>query len=215
MRRFAIIGGLVSSLIAAVVWWTFHEEPPAEPRVVAPGDPLPVDESVRMRWVDSESGEEETWTVTKRDSLAADRGPRPMPEPDPTSEDHRPDESARALYGMGLESWKAGEIREAITLFEESIELDPDDPLPRTQYGRLLVLGMSYGEALVHLERAAELSPDDPQVWLDLVTLHEKTLALESSWAARRRAEALTDGREIYQDSRTGFWVIPETSVLP
>ena len=39
----------------------------------------------------------------------------------------------------------------------EAIELDPDDPLPRTQYGRLKVLATEYNEALPHLERAAAL----------------------------------------------------------
>lgn len=215
MRRFTIVGCLALVGLAGTLWWMLHEEISGQPRLVAPGDELPMNESVRMRWVDEETGQDEVWTVTKRDTSPEDRLPRPLPEPDPAANDHRTDESARALYAMGLESWKRGEIREAMTQFEESIELDPDDALPRTQYGRLLVLAMSYNDALPQLERAAELSPDDPQVWLDLATLHQKKLAFQSTWEARQRAEALIDGGEISQDPRTGFWVVEGTSILP
>ena len=178
------------------------------------GRPLPMDEKVRLRFVDEDTGEEEVWTVRKRESTPEEWAPPPLPEPDPDAADHRPDESARALNGMGLEAWKRGEISEAMELFEQAIEMDPDDPLPRTQYGRLLILAMAYRDALPHLERAAELTPEDPQVWLDLASLHEKNLQLDRSWAAQRRAKELAGGREIRQQEM-GFWVIGETSIYP
>jgi predicted Zn-dependent protease len=115
---------------------------------------------------------------------------------------------------MALESWKKGEIREALTQLEAAVEADPHDPEIRTHYGRLLLLSMSYGDAREHLERAAQLNPDDPQVWLDLATLYQKMQALDRSWEARGRAEALAEGREIYQHEM-GFWVLEGTRIYP
>jgi predicted Zn-dependent protease len=116
---------------------------------------------------------------------------------------------------MGLESWKRGEIPEAMEQLREAIELDPDDPLPRTQYGRMKVLATEYNEALPHLERAAALQPTDPQVWLDLATLYEKALVLDRSWEARQRAEELVGDAAIVQDETSGFWVVEGTSIYP
>jgi hypothetical protein len=213
LRRHAIAGVAVLAIVVAAAWIGY--EALRGPRMVEPGTPLRMDETVQMRWVDEETGEEEVWKVTKREARPEDLEPLPLPEPDPAAGSHVPDESSRALHAMALEAWKRGEIREAMAQLERAIELDPDDPLPRIQYGRLQTLAMDYSTATSHLERAAELSPEDPQVWLDLVTLYQKTLQLERSWEARRRADALADGREIYQDERSGFWVIEGTSIYP
>jgi tetratricopeptide (TPR) repeat protein len=213
LRRHAI-AGLATLVIVAAGWWIWLQFLRG-PRVVEPGEPLRMGETVQMRWVDEESGEEEVWKVTKRETTSDDLAPRPLPEPDPEAANHEPSESSRALHAMALESWKRGEIREALSQLEQSIEMDPEDPLPRTQYGRLQLLAMDFSTAMIHLERAAELAPDDPQVWLDLTTLYQKRQMLERSWEARRRADALADGREIYQDERSGFWVIEGTSIYP
>jgi Flp pilus assembly protein TadD len=98
--------------------------------------------------------------------------------------------------------------------FEQAIEVDPDDPFPRTQYGRLLILAMSFTDASAHLERAAELTPDDPQVWLDLATLYEKKQVLNRSWEAQERAKELADGRKIERDAM-GFWIVEGVSIYP
>lgn len=178
--------------------------------------PLPMDETVELRWTDEETGAEEVWKVTKRATDPEDRVPDlAMPEPDPNAGSHVPDESARTLLAMGLESWKRGEIRGAMAQLREAIEVDPDDPLPRTQYGRLNMLAMEYSEALPHLERAAALQPSDPQVWLDLATLYQKALVLDRSWEAHRRAEELVGDGAIYQDEANGFWLVEGTSILP
>ena len=116
---------------------------------------------------------------------------------------------------MGLESWKRGDIREAMAQFEQAIEVDPDDPLPRTQYGRLLVLSLSFRDALPQLERAAELNPDDPQVWLDLVSVHQKSQNLNAAWEAQRRAEELAGDRPIVQDPVSGLWIVEGNSIYP
>jgi adenylate cyclase len=211
-------------IVVASAWWLSRGEPlppsvaePEKPPSVAGLEkPLPMDETVELRWTDEETGAEDVWKVTKRETDPEDRAPRSaLPEPDSNAGNHVPDESARTLHAMGLESWKRGEIVEAMEQLREAIEVDPDDPLPRTQYGRLKLLAMDYSEALPHLERAAALQPSDPQVWLDLATLYQKALVLERSWEAHRRAEELVGDGAIVQDETSGFWLIEGTSIYP
>jgi len=219
MKRNVLTAIFGLSLVVVVVMWLdrdlHHPEQPTEPRVVEPGQPLPMDETVKLRFVDEETGEDDVWTVTKRETSPEENLPRPLPEPDASPEPHQPVESARALQAMGLEAWKRGEIVEAKSLLEQSIEADPDDPLPRTQYGRLMLLAMDYHTALPNLERAAELRPNDPQVWLDLASYYEKKLIHERSWEALRRAKELADGRAISRDERSGFYVLDGESIYP
>jgi tetratricopeptide (TPR) repeat protein len=222
-----MVGVAALALASVGAWWLLREEPAPLPpvaektparqdHVVGLEKPLPMNESVELRWVDEETGEEDVWKVTKRETSPEDRAAAPaLPEPDPNAGNHVPDESARALHAMGLESWKRGEIREAMDQLAEAIEADPDDPLPRTQYGRLQLLAMEYSEARPHLERAAALNPDDPQVWLDLATLYEKGHVMDRAWAAHRRAEELVGDGEIYQEEASGFWVVEGTEIYP
>jgi Flp pilus assembly protein TadD len=115
---------------------------------------------------------------------------QPLPEPDPAPKDRQPDESARALDGLALEAWKQGDLQRALGLFEKAVAADPDDRVPRSHYGRLLMLATDYEAARPHLERAAELAPEDPQVWLDLQSLYERTQRFDQSWQARARASS-------------------------
>ncbi len=224
MNRAAIAGVIGIVMAGAGAWWLLRNEPSPLPvsgleKPPPPAGlekPLPMDETVELRWTDEETGEEEVWKVTKRATAPEDREQGPaLPEPDPNAGNHEPDESARTLLAMGLESWKRGEIRDAMAQLRDAIEVDPDDPLPRTQYGRLKVLVMDYREALPHLERAAALQPSDPQAWLDLATLYEKALLLDQGLEARRRAEDLVGEGAIYQDELTGFWLVEGTSIHP
>ena len=64
MRQIAIAVALALALLSA--WWLSRSEPAPEPRVVEPGEPLPMDEAVQLRWVDEETGEEEVWTSSSR-----------------------------------------------------------------------------------------------------------------------------------------------------
>jgi len=214
VKRILILLALIC-IAGSGAWWYLRDRGAADLPVVSPEEPLGFDETVRMRWVDEDTGEVDEWTVTKRDTDPSEREPDPLPEPDPDAGDHVPDESARTLQAMGLESWKRGEIREAMSQLAAAVEADPDDPESRTQYGRLLVLGMSFQEALPQLERAAELNPDDPQVWLDLSTYYERRRQLSQSWEARRNAEALAGDRPIVQDPVSGFWILEGNSVYP
>ena len=184
-------------------------------RVIEPGQPLPMAETVQLRVVEDRTGREEIWTVTKRYTSPQDRQVRPLPKPDPATARRERVETARVLHDMALEAWTRGEIRTAMSLLERAIESDPDDPYSRTHYGRLMLLAMSHGDAFPHLQRAAELNPYDSRVWLDLATYYEKTLRLERSWEALRRAEELAGGRGFSRDERSGFWVIEGESIYP
>jgi predicted Zn-dependent protease len=213
MRWIAAAGAGLLVLLGSG-WWLTRDVADGEPPLVPPGEPLAMDETVRMRWLDEESGEEDIWTVTMRKTTPEQRHSPPLPTPDPEAISQEPNESARTLNAMALESWKKGEISQAMTQLEAAVEADPHDPEIRTHYGRLLLLSMSYRDAREQLERAAQLNPDDPQVWLDLATLYQKTQALDRSWEARGRAEALAGDREIYQQEM-GFWVLEGNRIYP
>ncbi len=210
-RALAGVAGAALCAIAALVWLA----QPRGPQVVGEGEALPFDEKVEMRFVDEETGETETWKlekkVTTREEVVGDAS---LPEPDPAAPAHEPDESARTLDAIALEAWKGGDIEQAMQRFEEAIAADPDDRVPRSHYGRLLTLATDYERARPHLERAAELAPDDPQVWLDLLTLYERSLRLELAFEARARAEALAGGREIRQDPM-GYYEVEGSPSFP
>ena len=130
-------------------------------------------------------------------------GAAPLPEPDPAGADHQPDESARALDGLALQAWRQSDLQQALQLFEKAVAADPDDRVPRSHYGRLLLLATDYDAARPHLERAAELAPEDPQVWLDLQSLYERTQRLDQSWRGAR-AGGGAGGRPRHQPGRAG-----------
>jgi Flp pilus assembly protein TadD len=186
--------GLV--VLAGVAWWFAA---PRGPLVVESGAPLPFDQPVEMHFRDGE--ETQVWKLEKKTTTREESvGKVQLPEPDPAGADHQPNESARALDGLALQAWRQSDLQQALQLFEKAVAADPDDRVPRSHYGRLLLLATDYDAARTHLERAAELAPEDPQVWLDLQSLYERTQRLDQSWDARTRAEALADGRPISQD---------------
>ncbi len=198
MSRPAQVGVLALGLVvlAGGAWWLLAAR---GPRVVEPGTPLPFDQPVEMHFRDGEKTE--VWKLEKKTTAREESVAKvPLPEPDPRGADHQPDESARALDGLALQAWRQSDIQQALQLFEKAVAADPDDRVPRSHYGRLLLLATDYDAARTHLERAAELAPEDPQVWLDLQSLYERSQRLDQSWDARARAEALADGRPISQD---------------
>jgi predicted Zn-dependent protease len=205
MRR-ALLGLAAGALLVALALF-LREPAPVE----GPVD-IPLGETVRQV-MPGPDGEPEVWTLSKREGSIEPPAVLPAPEPRETPPDDRTD-SARALDAQALEAWKHGDILSAIEYFEAAVEQDPDDWLPRADYGRLLVMMTNYAEAGPQLERAAELNPDDPRVWLDLHSYYERTLKLEQSLEARARAEELAAGRAIVQD-RSGLWRLEDDSIFP
>ncbi len=210
-RTLAVVVVLAMLALAAGVWFARPHQLPS----VAEGEALPFDEPVEIHFKDSETGETETWKLQKKQTTREQSTPAvELPEPDPAAASHIPDESARALDGLGLEAWKHGNIERALELLGQAIAVDPDDHVPRSHYGRLLTLMTDHARALPQLERAAALAPEDPQVWLDLQTLYERSQLLERAWEARARAEQLAAGRPIHQDEM-GFHALADSPSIP
>jgi predicted Zn-dependent protease len=179
------------------------------PRVITEGEPIPTGEKVELRFGD------ETWKVEKRETTREEAiRPIAMPEADPAAPRPEPDESARALDAAGLEAWKHGDVALALDTLQQAVAADPDDAVPRSHLGRLLVLMADNAQALPHLERAAQLTPDDPQVWLDLQSLYERSQRLDGAFEARRRAEAVAGGRAIVQNEQ-GLYQLADTPSVP
>ena len=201
-RAVAWLAALCLVVVAGAAWWL------RGPRVVEPGQPLPLGQPVEMHFRDEKTGEIDVWKLEKKTTTREEAlGSVKLPDPKPAPPDHAPDESARALDGLALEAWKQGDLPKALEHFQKAVAADPDDRVPRSHYGRLLSLTVDYDAALPQLERAAELAPEDPQVWLDLQSLYERTQRLDQSWAARERAEKLAGGRPITQDE-LGFYKV-------
>jgi len=212
MKRTALLGVTFAAacLVSVAIWWRVRDEP-------TPAGPLPVPEreTTRQTFPDPE-GNPEVWTLTRREASPEELVEPTLPAPAPR--ERPPDEttdSARALDAQALEAWKRGDLREAIDLFEAAVEADPDDWLPRANYGRLLLLMTDYQAARPHLERAAQLAPEKPRVWLDLLSFYERTVALESAFEARRRAEETAGGRALVRHEATGLWTLDGESVFP
>ena len=123
-------------------------------------------------------------------------------------------DSARALDARALEAWKHGELEEALNLFAAAVEADPDDAIPRSNYGRLLLLMTANEQSFAQLERAAELTPDDPRVWVDLLSYYERNILLERASYARQRARELADPPGLVRDE-TGLWRLEGESIFP
>ena len=210
-RALAAVAGAALVALAAIAW----QMRTREPRVLAEGEVLPLGQPVEMRFVDDETGASEIWKLEKKIATREEAlGTLRLPEPDPAPAPHEPDESARTLDAIALESWKKGDVAGALDRFEQAVAADPDDRVPRSHYGRLLTLATDYARALPHLERAAQLAPDDPQVWLDLQTLYERSLRLDLANEARARADALAAGRPIRQNPM-GYYEIDGASSFP
>ncbi|MBT8079962.1 MAG: tetratricopeptide repeat protein [Gammaproteobacteria bacterium] len=116
------------------------------------------------------------------------------------------------LDQQAMNAWYAGEIQDAMALFEQAIDATPDDPAPHSHYGRLLTLMVAYDQALPLLERANDLRPDDAQTWLDLATLYERAQRFEKSWEARAEAERIVGADAIVRDEQ-GRLIVQGTSL--
>lgn len=203
MRLSLLVLG-IGVLAISALWWFAVREPLA----------VPEDETV-VRTLPGPGGEPVRWTLSRRQMSESELEQEALPSPKPR--ETRPDDyadSARALSSRALETWKQGDVRGAIDLFEVAIAADPDDWVPRSDYGRLLLLMTDYEHAWTHLERAAELEPDTPRVWVDLITFYERNMLLERASYARSRAAQLTDGQAIVRDE-TGLWRLEGDPIFP
>ncbi len=208
MRRPAV--ALASLLVVgAGALWLTRERP-------IPGGevPVPAGETVE-RTLPGVEGKPEVWTISRREVAREDLPDEVLPRPAPRDTDPgaRTD-SARALNARALESWKRGDVRGAVELFEAAVAADPDDWVPRSEYGRLLLLMTDYEQAWPQLERASELEPESPRVWVDLLNFYEHSLLFERAGYARERAEQLAGGRAIVRDE-TGLWRLEDDSIFP
>jgi tetratricopeptide (TPR) repeat protein len=185
-------------------------------REIPPGDvPVPMGETVQRVLTDDE-GNPSVWTISKKKLAKEDLPDQVLPRRAPRdTEPGAHTDSARALTARALEAWKHGEIEETLELFAAAVEADPDDAIPRSEYGRLLLLMGVYDQALPQLERAAELTPDNPRVWVDLLTYYQRNILLERANYARQRAVELAGGRELVLDERTSLWRLEDESIFP
>jgi len=170
-----------------------------EPQPVAMGE-------TEVQQIRDEDGKLENWTYTKKKlpEISQSEEPRAAAPP-PTGAATIPNQQA-------LNAWSTGDIRGAMNLFEEAIAADSNDPAPHSNYGRRLTAMVAYDEALPLLLRASELSPDDPQVWLDLLTLYEKSLQFQRANAARQRAQELAGDRAMVRNDY-GAWLLEGNSL--
>jgi len=196
-------------VIGGVLFWQFRDRTPPTGDV-----PVAIGETSQRLLPDAE-GKPQVWTISKRELAVEDLPDRVLPQPAPRDTTPGPHtDSARALDARALEAWKHGEIEAALSLFAAAVEADPDDAVPRSNYGRLLLLMAANEQSLPQLERAAELTPDDPQVWVDLLSYYERNVLLERASYARERARELAGSRRLVRDE-TGLWRFDDESIFP
>jgi tetratricopeptide (TPR) repeat protein len=196
-------------VVAGVLFWQLRDRTPPTGEV-----PVAIGETSQRVLPDTE-GKPQVWTISKRELEMEDLPDRVLPQPAPRDTAPGPHtDSARALDARALEAWKRGEIEEALGLFAAAVEADPDDAIPRSNYGRLLLLMTAHEQSLLQLERAAELTPDDPQVWVDLLSYYERNVLLERAAYARERAQELAGSRRLVRDE-TGLWRFDDESIFP
>ncbi len=209
MKRQAFFLVPALPIIGGVLFWQLRDRTPPPDAV-----PVAIGETIQRVLPDAE-GKPQVWTISKREIAMEDLPDRVLPQPAPRETAPGPHtDSARALDARALEAWKHGEIEEALDLFAAAVEADPDDAIPRSNYGRLLLLMTDYEQALPQLERAAELTPDDPRVWVDLLSYYERNVLLERASYARQRARDLAGLRGLVRDE-TGLWRLEGESVFP
>lgn len=192
MRTIAI--GIIGLTIAFAAYFFATPTSYDDPRPVAMGE-------TAVQLIRDEEGDLQRWTYTREALPEAQVMAAPESAPTP------PTGAARILNEQALNAWNTGDIAASLELFDEAIAADPNDPEPHSNYGRRLTLMVANDKALPLLLRAGELKPDDPQIWLDLLTLYEKTLQFQKANAARRRAQELAGDRAFVRNQQ-GAWLL-------
>ena len=116
------------------------------------------------------------------------------------------------LNEQAMNAWYSGDLRTAMTLFEQAIAAAPDDPVPHTNYGRLLTLMVALDRAIPLLERSRDLEPQNVQAWLDLATAYERAQLFSKSWEVQAEAARLVGADSITRDAQ-GRFVVAGTSL--
>lgn len=111
------------------------------------------------------------------------------------------------LNEKAMNAWYGGDLRSAMALFEQAIAAAPDDPVPHTNYGRLLTLMVVFDRAIPLLVHSRDLQPQNAQAWLDLATAYERAQLFSKSWEAQAAARALVGASSITRDARGRFVV--------
>ena len=154
-------------------------------------------------------------SAAKTEGVSAETAPAVNGPAEATPPREAPTEGPAAatdLNQQAMNAWTSGDIEGAMALFEQAIADSPNDPLPHSNFGRLLTLMVSYQRAIPLLERARDLAPQDAQAWLDLATVYERAQRLDDSWAARAEAGKLVGAGAITRDER-GRFVVEGTSL--
>jgi tetratricopeptide (TPR) repeat protein len=205
----AIVLLTITITLAVGFWWTQRKAPQTlEAQVIPLGE-------TTQQLLPGADGQPEVWTLSKREADRADLAAELLPKASPRLSP--PDEgtdSARALDAQALEAWKTGRIQDALAFFESAVAADPDDWVPRSDYGRLLVMMTDYAKAGPQLERAAELNPDSARIWVDLYSYYQRSQQFERGFEAHARATSLAGGEAIVQDE-TGLWRLESDSIYP
>lgn len=209
-RRWLAVAALALAGAGGWLAWTGREPAPVQ-------GPAPVpDGATVLQTLPDAEGKAQVWRLERREIAREALPDLVLPAQDPDAGRRETfDDAARALDARALESWKHGDLEQALQLFEAAVAADPDDWLIHADYGRLLFLLTADTEAFPHMERAAQLRPDEPRVWLDLQSFYERNILLQAAGAARERAEKLAAGRAIVRDDETGLWRLEDDRIFP
>ncbi|MDF1839158.1 MAG: tetratricopeptide repeat protein, partial [Planctomycetota bacterium] len=112
---------------------------------------------------------------------------------------HNP-EDARAHNGLGniwLQEGEAG-VSQATTLFQRSIELDPNYSRPHVGLAILARRSMDPAAERLHLEKALGLAPGNPVAWANLGSLHLRRKRPQDAVRAYLKATGLQPGRAAF-----------------
>ena len=120
MRRLLLSLAPLLLIVGAVFFWRMRD--PAIPTAEVP---VPIGEAVERVLPDAE-GNPEVWTISRQEIALEDLPDQALPRRAPR--DSAPGshtDSARALDARALESWKHGDVRGALDLFEAAVAADP------------------------------------------------------------------------------------------
>ena len=115
------------------------------------------------------------------------------------------------LNEQARNAWYGGDLRTAMALFEQAIAAGPDNPVPHTNFGRLLTLMVVFDRAIPLLEHSRDLQPENVQAWLDLATAYERAQLFSKSWEAQAEAGKLVGASSVTRDARGRFVVTGTT----